>query len=164
VGRVARLLLAGALGWTAYDLWLDRAEVFARTDPLTDPFLWILVALVVHAVYDIASLADWGKRALIALALVAVGSAGVAVAAEGTLWTGPLTWLVWGLALGGMVGVVVLLLVAVGLGTPGCEGAVVRSLVRRRRGEPDDERVMFCLAGLHSIDAWERSQPWRRER
>lgn len=161
VGRMARLLLATVLAFVAFDLWTDRAEVFAASDPLDEPFLWVLAALVVFGVYSLADGAAWGKRTIGVLALLAIAAAGVTVATEGTPWTQPLTWLVWGLGLGGLVSIVLLLLVAVIVGTPGCEVGVVREVVARRRGESDD-LPMFCLGGLHSIDAWERRRSWHR--
>ncbi|MPZ89531.1 MAG: hypothetical protein GEU81_16005 [Nitriliruptorales bacterium] len=164
VARLARLALAGGLGWVAYDLWIDRMFIFASTDPLSDPGLWILTALVVYGVHGTADLVGWGKRALAVLAVLVVASAAVALAVEGTVWTGPLTWLVWGLDVVGVIVVAVLLLVAVGMGTPGCEIGVVRELDRRRRGEPGEDRPVFCLAGLRALDAWERRMPWHRAR
>ncbi|MPZ83187.1 MAG: hypothetical protein GEV28_23450 [Actinophytocola sp.] len=164
VGRVIRLLLAVALGWVTYDLWVDRTFIFAGTNPVHDPGLWIMTATLVYGLYELANLVGWGKRALAVLAVLAVAAAAIAVVWKGNVWTVPLTWLVWGFDVTGAVFVTLALLVAVAVGTPGCEIGVVRELARRRRRAPDDDKPLFCLAGLRALDAWERDRPWRRGR
>ncbi len=63
-----------------------------------------------------------------------------------------------------LVVVALALLVAVVLGTPGCEIGVVHELVRRLRGEADGTEALFCVVGLHQLDAWETRRPWHRGR
>jgi len=75
------------------------------------------------------------------------------------LWAAPLSWLVWGLDLGVLVVIAAASLVAVILGTPGCEVGVVRDIARRLRSEPGGTDAVFCPAGLHQLDAWEARRP-----
>lgn len=164
VGRLARLVLAAGLGWVAYDLWVDRMFIFAGTDPLRDPGLWLLTGLVVYGVHSTAALVGWGRRALGVLAVLVVAAVAVTIAVAGTVWTGPLTWLMWGLDMTALSFFVVLLLAAVRTGTPGCEIGLLRELIRRRRGEADADKPLFCLVGLRELDAWERRMPWHRRR
>lgn len=153
-GRIVRLLFAAALGWVVYNLWDARTFIFAGTNPLHDPGLWIMTALVVYGLYELANLRGTGARTLTVLAALIVASAVAALVWRGTPWTGPLTWLVWGFAIAGSAFVTLVLLTAVVVGTPGCEIGVVRELARRWRGETDEERPMFCVAGLSALDAW----------
>lgn len=161
VGRLARLVLAAAGAWLTYDLWIDRTAVFENTGPLDEPFLLALAAVVAYAVYDLAKAAGWGRLVLAVLAAVAVALIGIAWVTGGPLWAPPLTWLLWGVAVAGLVSVTLLLLIAVIVGTPGCELGIVREVLVRHRGDSHDS-PMFCLAGLRAIDAWER-RSWRAE-
>lgn len=162
IGRLARLALAAGLGWIAYDLWINRTGVFESTGPLDEPFVLILALLVVYAVHDLANMIGWGRRALAILAAVVVALVGVTLVAGEALWAPPFTWLLWGLGFAGLISVVVFLLMAVIAGTPGCELAVLRDIAGRQPSQPDD-KPMFCLAGLHAIDAWERRRSWHPE-
>jgi hypothetical protein len=173
VGGVVRLLLAALLGSTVYDLWVDREFIFAATDPLTDPpiwvthplsdpSLWVLTALMVWAIYEVASFVGWRKRVLAALGLLALAAGAVALATAGTLWVAPVTWLVWGIDIAMAAVVAVTFIVAVVLRMPGCELGVLRRLARRLREDPDEARPMFCVVGLHKLDAWESRRRWHR--
>lgn len=160
VGRLVRLLLAAVLGWLAYDLWVDRAFILAEAEP----GILVLTALAVYGLHHIAGLVGWGRQVLAVLAVTATASAAVALVLAGAIWAAPLTWLVWGVDLGVLVVVVLALLMAVVIGTPGCEIGVFRELLRRLRGEADGGEALFCVAGLHQIDAWEARRSWRRRR
>lgn len=160
VGRLVRLLLAALLGWFAYDLWVDRAFILAEAEP----GILVLTAFAGYGLYQIAGLVGWGRQILAVLAVTAAASAAVALVLAGAIWAAPLTWLVWGIDLAVLVVVALALLVAVVLGTPGCEIGVVHELVRRRRGEADGADALFCVVGLHQLDAWETRRPWHRGR
>lgn len=157
VGRLARLLLAVTLGWVVYDLWVDRTFIFDEADP----GLLILTGFAVYAVYHTAGLVGLAWPASVATTVTLVGSAVIAVASEGTVWASPLSQVVWGLDFGVVLVIAAALLVAVVVGTPGCEVGVFRDVVRRVRREPGATDVPFCLVGLHWLDAWEARQPWR---
>lgn len=159
VGRLARMLLAASLAWLAYDLWVDRTFIF-NEDP--ESGLLILTAFAVFATYYIARLAGLGRPVLALLAVAAGASAALAIWLHGVVWAPPLTWLVWGVDLGIVVVVAVAFLMAVAVGTPGCEVGVFREVARRLRRETSGDDVLFCLIGLHRLDAWEARQPWHR--
>jgi hypothetical protein len=159
VGRTARLLLAAALAWAAYDLWRDRTFIFAEADP----GLLVLSGFAVYGVHHSAALVGRGRQALAALAGLTILAAAIALMHAGMVWAAPLTWLVWGLDLAALAITSLALLVAVVIGTPGCESGVFRELTRRRR-HTRGEQVDFCLAGLHRLDAWEAHRPWHRHR
>jgi hypothetical protein len=173
VGGVVRLLLAVLLGSTVYDLWVDREFIFGRpdpgtdspgwvADPLSDLSLWVLTALMVWAIYEVAGFVGWGKRVFTALGLLGLAAIVVALATAGTVWAAPVTWLVWGVDVGMAAVVAVTFLVAVVLRLPGCELGVLRRLARRLRQDPEEGRPMFCVIGLHKLDAWESRRRWHR--
>lgn len=157
VGRLARLLLGAALGWLAYDLWADRAFIVRELDP----GLLVLTGFAVFGAYHIAGLAGLGRVMLAVLAVAGAGSAVLAAVLEGTVWAAPVSWLVWGLDLGVLVAIAASTLVAAIIGTPGCEIGVFRDIARRLRREPGGTDALFCLVGLHHLDAWEARRPWR---
>jgi hypothetical protein len=172
-GGVVRLLLAALLGSTAYALWADREFIFAKadpltdppmwvTDPLSDPSLWVLTAVMVWAIYEVAGFVGWGKRVLAALGLLGLAAVAVALATADTVWAAPVTWLVWGIDIGMAAVVAATFIVAVVLRMPGCELGVLRRLARRLRQDPDQARPMFCVVGLHKLDAWESRRRWHR--
>lgn len=150
VGRLARLALAAPLAWTGYDLWVDRGFIFAELDP----GLLVLTGFAVYGAHQTGALIGRGKQALAALAVVAVAAAALATV-QGNLWAAPLSWLVWGLDIGFVALVSGTLLAAVVSGTPGCELGVLAELTRKLRHQAHRGEAMFCLAGLHKLDAWE---------
>jgi hypothetical protein len=164
VGRVVRLALGAVLGWVVYDLWVDRLAIFTPSDGLLDPGLVLLTALMLHGVYMFAGVFGWGGRSLGVLGVLAVVTAVLTVALEGTLWAGPFTWLVWGLDITWLAVIVIAALMAAVAGTPGCEIGALRALVRRVRGPVDDDQPMFCIVGLRALDGWERGRSWMRGR
>lgn len=164
VGRLARLALAGLAGWVVYDLWVDRLAIFSPSEGLLDPGLLLVTGVVLHGVYVFAELFGRGKRALVMLGLLAAAAAAAAVVRAGTVWAGPFTWLVWGLNISWLTVVVITALLAIVLGTPGCEIGVLRALARRLRGSVSDDKPMFCIAGLGALDSWERRRSWSRGR
>ncbi|MGH2845503.1 MAG: hypothetical protein ACRDL0_05705, partial [Thermoleophilaceae bacterium] len=56
----------------------------------------------------------------------------------------------------------VLMLVATVVGTPGCELGVVSDLRFRLRRRTHQAEAMFCVVGLHKLDAWEARRAWCR--
>jgi hypothetical protein len=86
-----------------------------------------------------------------------------ALAADGSLWAAPVTWLLYGLDLAFAVAIGAAMLVSIVVGTPGCELGAVRELVLRLQGKFDPRQVQApaCGGGLHQLDRWEARQPWR---
>lgn len=161
---MVRLLFAALLGWTVYELWVDRAFIVAETGPPADATLWVLTALMVWVLYEVAAFVGWGKRVLAAVGLLALVSGAVALTSGGTVWAAPLTWLVWGIDIGMAAVVAVTFIVAVVRRTPGCELGALRQLARRLRDDSHEARAMFCVAGLHKLDIWESRRAWHRGR
>lgn len=164
VGRLARLALAGLVGWVVHNLWVDRLAIFSPSDGLLEPGLLLVTGLAVHGVYLFADLFDWGKKSLAVLGVLAVAAAVATVAQAGSVWAGPFTWLVWGLDISWLAIVALAALLAAVLGTAGCEIGALRALARRLRGSVDDDKPMFCIIGLGALDRWERRQVWSRSR
>ncbi len=161
VGRVARLVLGGSVGSVVYGLWVGRLAIFSPSEGLLNPGLLMVTGLVLYGVYTVADdLFGWGWRSLAVLGLLAVAAAVVTVGWAGTLWAGPFTWLVWGLNISVLTVIVITVLFAVILGTPGCEVGVLRGLARRLGGSVNDDKPMFCLVGLGALDRWESGQAW----
>lgn len=107
--------------------------------------------------HDLANMVGWGRRALAILSAAVVALVGVKLVAGDSLWAPPFTWLLWGLGFAGLISVL-LMLMAVIVGTPGCELAVWREIAGRQPSQPDD-KPMFCLAGLHAIEPGSAAGP-----
>ncbi|MGH3649055.1 MAG: hypothetical protein ACRDTM_17990 [Micromonosporaceae bacterium] len=148
LGRVVRLLMVAAGVWFTYHVWVRRGFIFTHFDlPLT--------AVVVFSTHQIAGLFGKAKLADTALAVAAASTAGLAIAWTGSLWAPPLSWLVWGMGNLLLAVITVTLLVSVFIGTPGCELGVLAEVTPRLRRQVRRAEVMFCLVGLHKLDAWE---------
>ena len=92
----------------------------------------------------------------VALAVLAAAAAAAAVVGElraGAVWGSPLSDLVWALDVAMLVQSIVALLLAVMLGTRGCEIGVWAEIAARLRGGPASSPL--CIVGLHHLDAWE---------
>ena len=174
VGRAARLLLAVGFAASLGTL-LDQGCPESVRDPETladAPFVVLTVAMV--AVWAILagelaklvggdSAARRARRVVLALLAAAAGVAGlVGQVRAGAMWGSPLSDLVWALDVAMLVETIVALLLAVVLGTPGCEigvwAEIGAHLLRRPASPP------LCIFGLHYLDAWElRRRAPRRE-
>jgi hypothetical protein len=76
--------------------------------------------------------------------------------ASGEVWASPLSDLVWGFDALMLVETIVALLLAIALGTPGCEVGVWPELIGRLRGEDGAASTRpICVLGLHFVDEWE---------
>ena len=155
VGRIVRLLLAVAGVWFTYHVWDRRGFILVHGD-------LFLTGLMVYGTHQLAALYRRGKEALAALAGLGAVAGAVALMQTNQLWAPPLSWLVWGLDLGFLAMVTVGLFVAVPLGTPGCEVAAIPEVIARLRGRTHQSGPVFCLVGLHKLDAWEAHRSWRR--
>jgi hypothetical protein len=169
VGRLARLLLAIVLAlWPLYSV-ADQGGPASFRDPsnLTEPITWVLhgallvvfvllVGQLAAATVGPASARRWQTGALIGLAVVLAAAAGTAWIASGAVWASPLTDLVWGFDVLMLVETIVALLLAIALGTPGCEVGVWPELIGRLRGGGAVAATRpICVLGLHFVDEWE---------
>jgi hypothetical protein len=164
VSRLTRLLLAALLGWLAYDV-----GTIADLDEFREPGLVLLTGFAVYGLYAAVAAvlgARWAVRAVQTLTVLAVGAATGAAVTSGSVWSAPLSWLMYGLDVAVLAFVAGALVASVFVGAPGCEiGSVQRLAVRLTgRTPPRDHEVHFCLAGLHRLDAWEARRPWQRGR
>jgi hypothetical protein len=165
VGRTVRLLLAVGFAYMFATL-VDQGGPASVRDPetLTDvPTVVLTIGMVaVYAVLltELAKLVGGetvAKRARrIALTVLA---AAVAVAAAvggvhaGAVWGSPLSDLVWTLDVAMLLETIVALLLAVVLGTRGCEIGVWADIAARLRSRPAARPL--CIIGLHHLDEWE---------
>jgi hypothetical protein len=168
VGRLARLLIALVAALALYSI-ADQGGPASFRDPsnLTEPMTWVLhgvmltvfvllVGQLVGATVGPAAVRRWQLGALIALAVLLAGAAVTAWIAAGEVWASPLSDLVWGFDALMLVETIVALLLAVALGTPGCEVGVWPELIGRLRGEDGAASTRpICVLGLHFVDEWE---------
>jgi hypothetical protein len=122
----------------------------------------LLAGQLAAAMAGPATVRRWQIRALAGLALVLGAGALTAWIASGEVWSSPLPELVWGFDALMLVETIVALLIAIGLGTPGCEVGVWPELIGRLRGSDAALTTRpICVIGLHFVDDWEAR---RRER
>jgi hypothetical protein len=168
VGRFARLLITVGIGLALYSI-ADQGGPASLRDPsnLTEPITWLLhgamltvfvllVGQLAGALVGPAAARRWQLRALIGLAVVVAASAATARIASGAVWAAPLADVVWGFDAAMLSETIVALLLAIALGTPGCEVGVWPELIARLRGwdgAPSPRPI--CVIGLHFIDDWE---------
>jgi hypothetical protein len=161
VGRVARAVGAVAISAVAYE-WIEAGtEWFSQSSTAANPMVWAVTVLAgYYGLYQFPEFAfgrPWGKRMVTgftaALATVVIAT----IAIQGELWAAPLTTTLFWLGVSFLIAVAVSYLVAIFLGTPGCEVGGLAELVRRIRhtSHGDDHDAMWCVAGLHHLDKWE---------
>jgi hypothetical protein len=172
VGRAVRLLLALGLAYGLGTLVDQGGPASVRApETLTDaPFVVLTTAMVAVYAILVSQLAKlvageavarmaW-RVALVVLAAAAAIAAVVGEVGSGPVWGSPLSDLVWALDVAMLVQTVVALLLAVALGTRGCEIGVWAEIAARLRGRPASPPL--CIVGLHHLDDWElrrRSAP-----
>ena len=140
---------------------------FRSPSVLAEPSVWILdgamLALFVHLVGRLASAIAgeavarrWQIGVLVGLVAAMAVAALIGWAFFGAVWGFPLADLVWAFDVLMLSQTIVALLLAVALGTPGCEVGVWPELIARRRGERlPSSAEPACLVGLQLLDAWE---------
>ena len=168
IGRLARLLIAVLLALGLYSI-ADQGGPASFRDPsnLSEPITWVLhVAMLAVFVLLVGQLAEamaglravrrWQIGALGGLAVLLAAGALAALIASGGIWASPFTDLVWGFDAVMLVETIVALVLAIALGTPGCEVGVWPELIGRLRGAdgPFTTRPI-CVIGLHFVDDWE---------
>jgi hypothetical protein len=90
------------------------------------------------------------------LTVLLAASALTAWIASGSVWASPFTDVVWSFDAVMLVETIVALLLAIALGTPGCEVGVWSELIGRRRGvQAGASSSPICVVGLHFFDEWE---------
>jgi hypothetical protein len=168
VGRLARLGFAAVYGAAFLSIvdWRGSAR-FRNPHILSEPTAWFLhLLMLISFLILVGALATtfagpFAKRRFQVGAFVA-SVAAIAVAAliglgtQGAAWGFPLADLVWWFDVLMLSEGLVALLLAVALGTPGCEIGVWSELLARARGGESETHVgLACVVGLHLLDAWE---------
>jgi hypothetical protein len=175
VGRVVRLLLAAGFGYGLATVVDQGGPASVRdTEALTDtPYVVLTIAMIAVYTVLVSELAKIvrGEAVVrtartVALSVLAAAAAAAAVVGEvraGAVWGSPLSDLVWTLEVAMLVETIVALLLAVVLGTRGCEIGVWADIAARLRGGRASSPL--CIVGLHHLDEWElRRRSDRRDR
>jgi hypothetical protein len=116
----------------------------------------LLVGQLAAALAGPGAVRAWQVGALTGLAVLLAAGALRAWIASGGVWASPFTDLVWGFDALMLVETIIALLIALALGTPGCEVGVWPELIGRLRGA--DAAALprpICVLGLHFVDEWE---------
>ena len=168
IGRLVRLGFAALIVLSlASIVGSDGSARFRNPHILTEPSAWLLHVLMLTAfVLTVGALSavlfgDQVARrvrfAALASAVIAVGvAAAVSYLRYGSLWGFPLADLVWYFDVFWLTVELAAFLLAVILGTPGCEIGVWDELISRARGGTAIRRQgLPCIIGIHLIDRWE---------
>lgn len=161
VGRLVRVFGAVIMALFGFD-WLEAGMTWFG-NPSTPSHAWVWVVTGLAAYYGLHQLPEsglgrpWGERTLAAAGVVVAAAALATLTLNGELWAPPLTTLLYGLDVTFLFVVAISYVVAVFLGTPGCEVGGLGELIRRLRGVPHaaDHEAMWCIVGIHCLDAWE---------
>jgi len=168
VGRLARLALA--LLYTASLLSIvDRrgSAHFRNPHILTEPLPWLLhlvmftsflllIGALASALAGTGAKRRWQLRAFVACVLTVAVAAVIGLVTQGSAWGFPLADLVWWFDVLMLIEGLVATLLAIALGTPGCEiGVWPELLMQAGWGTARPEEGLACIVGLHLIDRWE---------
>jgi hypothetical protein len=168
IGRLARLVLAGLFAFPLFSIlgpgWSSR---FRNPHILSEPSAWlvhllmlvtfvILVGALAAVLLGPQSRTRWQVGALIAAIAIVAVTGSIGYFGFGSFWGFPLADAVWWFDVVMLIEQVVAILLAIALGTPGCEiGVWPELIVRSRGGRPKAENGLACIVGLHLIDGWE---------
>ena len=159
LGRAVRLLGAVVLILGVNSLISIGPTHFRQASALRSPGVWILTVVVAILVTDlIVRFLPVSRRArgliLAALGGAIVAAGGISLASSGSVWGAPLSDLIWWIDVADLSYSAGSLLLAVPLGTPGCEKlAWVELKVLLFGGQRP--RARWCIGGLHIVDNWE---------
>ncbi len=98
----------------------------------------------------------WQVRAVAASIGIVAIAAVLGKVTQGSAWGFPLADLVWWFDVLVLTEQFIALVLAIALGTPGCEvGVWPELLARAGAGTATSENGLACMVGLHLIDGWE---------
>lgn len=173
IGRLARLILAGVFIVTLLSIVDSRGSAhFRNPHILQEPLAWFLhlllftvfvnlVGALAASFYGQATRRRWQVGAVIASMIAVAIAAEIGKLTQGSYWGFPLADLVWWFDVSVLVEQVAATLLAIALGTPGCEIGVWADLLARNRSGPSTpEAGLACIVGLHLVDAWEARRRW----
>jgi hypothetical protein len=116
----------------------------------------VLVGALAGAVAGQRARWRWQSAALRLVIVAVVVAAVIGQVIEGSAWGFPLGDLVWWFDVVILVEELVATVLAIALGTPGCEVGVWPELLGRARGtSAESETFLACVVGLHLLDGWE---------
>ena len=164
IGRLARVVLAAAYAAALLSIVDSRGSArFRNPHILSEPTAWLLhVLMLISLVVLVGALVAPPARRRFQVGTLVVSAAAVAVAAliglftRGAAWGFPLADLVWWFDVVMLSEGLLATLLALILGTPGCEIGVWSELLARARGRDFETQVgLSCVVGLHWLDSWE---------
>ena len=168
LGRLVRLGWAAGLAAALASIVDGRGPArFRNPHVLTEPSAWllhavmlVLLVLLVGAIAEALGGRQVARRAQLGTLLAVAGTVALAGTvghlAYGSVWGFPLADLVWLFDVVLLAEDIVALVLAIALGTPGCEIGVWPELIARVRGERSSRSTgLACIVGLHLVDAWE---------
>ena len=166
VGRVGRLVVAIIAANAVLDI-VDQGGLiaFRRLPILEEPGVWLMTVVAIGVFFTLvealsravgADATRFRVAAAVAITAVVVVAIAAGLAISGSVWAFPLSDLTWGFDVLILGQTVVASLMAIRLGTPGCEvGAWTELIARARYGRVVHVSGPACVVGLHLIDAWE---------
>ena len=162
------MVLAGAYAGAFLSIVDRRGSAhFRNPHILSEPLAWLLHLLMFATfVLLVGALASelngpatkrrWQVAAVLGAVVVVVAAGSIGTIGQGSFWGFPLADLVWWFDVLMLSAGFVATVLAVALGTPGCEIGVWPALLARARGRTaSSEQGLACIVGLHLIDAWE---------
>jgi hypothetical protein len=168
IGRGVRLFGAVVLGLGTSSLLRTGIGHFRQASATHPASVWILTAVVAILITDLVVRflpVRRAVRAFIMAALVAavIATAAISQASSGSLWGPPLSDFIWWVDVADLSFAAASLLLAVPLGTPGCEKIAWVELYALLRAGPRPA-FRWCIGGLHVIDNWEIGRRLRHAR
>lgn len=171
IGRLVRLAFVALLVLTLVSIVGSEGSArFRNPHILTEPSAWFLHAvmflilvLTVGVVMSALTSDEAARRAQFAAVIVVAGAVAAAgaigVALHGAVWGFPLADLVWYFDVSMAAIEFLAFVLAILLGTPGCEIGVWPELLARARGRPFHRSDgLACIVGIHLIDRWEEAR------
>ncbi|MGH7765392.1 MAG: hypothetical protein ACREOM_13355 [Candidatus Dormibacteraceae bacterium] len=168
IGKLVRLGLAGLFAYPLFSiLGPGGSSRFRNPHILSEPSAWLIhILMLITFVILVGALAarlagerfrrPWQVGAMVMAASVVVAAGGIGVIVGGSVWGFPLADVVWWFDVMMLTEQVAATLLAIALGTSGCEIGVWPALIARWRGEaPSTENGLACIVGLHLLDGWE---------
>lgn len=168
VGRIVRLAFVALLVLTLVSIVSSQGSArFRNPHILSEPSAWFLHAvmfLIFVLTVGVVASSLAGHRAarraqvaaVVAAAAAVVLAGAVGLALRGSVWGFPLADLVWYFDVSMATIELLAFLLAIALGTPGCELGVWQELLARAGGRPFNRTDgLACIVGIHLIDRWE---------
>lgn len=168
IGRLVRLALAIVAALALLSIVGPRGSAqFRNPHILTEASAWflhalmltvfvILVGALAAALFGDRQRRRWQFGAIVALIAALAFAAAYGQLTRGAVWGFPLADLVWWFDVVLLVEQLFAFVLAVALGTPGCEIGVWPELITRAGGTSSvPDQGLACVICLHLLDQWE---------